>query len=725
MPTELLMRRRKSSVQLPPLPRPRPPRDQKPPTIRPCSPVLKDTSCAASCPRYLCFVLPAVLVTTTTLLATPALLLTRLDPWKRDQFTLDEDLQRSRNHSVHPCDDFYKHVCSLWDRDLSRSFWSPLQKYEYMFHGQIIKRHLLRQIPKDPVRAQDKASALLLKCLSRRVRESLSTLRNILQELGLPWPQKTPASRQEVLGTLVKSSLHFGVHIFWAFFVGRHPSRPNENVIYTTLDERAIEWISTFEQLVNLRKHGAYLWRCAEMVGGTGQSYSRMIHAVTAAHSLIALQVHLLWNPVGRPEFLELRDPEIRRALNGHLADDSQLWPGDKIVNLQPDLFDELNATHFSQANLTENFKLFLGAYVVWLFSPYASSYLTKRMLEDMGLASRHQRYQHHKCTQALRDIMPLVQWNTEHGDHDNRVYTWKLLHLTTLSVTRLEKVYGDAFGTYFSEVLSRVGVNAWNMTLTWEILDSVYSYVPFDGAAGFLDLYIRTSVRSISILKKSLHQARSTVLHSPGFATSRLYRLLVAREAIVPNYLRTPPLFDLRHPLPVLVALVATVICKEFIVLGRFILYYDEHFMLASLLWDLHKYGLSLVSNDFVVRYTLREYQELLGTGLAAHVANGITALPEAQSFSRMAEEATTANGRRPTFRDFREDQLFFLVTCFMQCGIADPDASLQKAICNVALPTVAAFRRAFKCRPYNRLITNFTWPEPPTSTTTLYAST
>ncbi|KAL1475980.1 hypothetical protein MTO96_036878 [Rhipicephalus appendiculatus] len=516
------------------------------------------------------------------------------------------------------------------------------------------------------MRAQDKASALLLKCLSRRGRESLGTLRNILRELGLPWPQKTPASRRDVLDTLVKSSLHFGIHVFWAFFVGRHPSRPNENVIYTTLDERAIEWISTFERLIQLRQHHAYLWRCAEIVGGTGHSYSRMIDAVTAAHSLIAQQVHLNWNPVGRPEFQEVRDPELRRALNGHLADDSQLWPGDKIVNLQPELFDEFNATHFSEANLPENFKLFLGAYVVWLFSPYASSYLTKGMLEDMGLASRHQRYQHHKCTQALRDIVPLVQWKTEHGDHDSRLYTWKLLDLTTLSVRRLEKVYGDAFGAYFSEVVSRVGVNAWNMTLTWELLDSVYSYVPFDGAAGFLDLYIRT-----------------------------LYRLLVAREAVVPNHLRTPPLFDLRHPLAVLVALVATVICKELVVLGRFILYFDENFMhdpthpiyhqLASLLWDLHTYALTLESNHLVRRYTRREYRELLAASFGGHIANAITTLPEAQSW--MAEE---------------------------------------KAICNVALPTVAAFRRAFKCEPYHRLMTNFTWPEPPNSTTTTrYAST
>ncbi|XP_037529095.1 uncharacterized protein LOC119406421 [Rhipicephalus sanguineus] len=135
----------------------------------------------------------------------------------------------------------------------------------------------------------------------------------------------------------------------------------------------------------------------------------------------------------------------------------------------------------------------------------------------------------------------------------------------------------------------------------------------------------------------------------------------------------------------------------------------------LVSLLRELHNYASLLESSGSVGYYTQRDYRKLIAAGLAAYVANGITRLPEAQNFFRMAAEATTAIGRRSTFRDFREEQLYFLVTCFMECGSPDHDASVQRAICNVALPTVADFRRAFKCEPYHRLVTNFTWPEPP----------
>ncbi|KAH7974046.1 hypothetical protein HPB49_008876 [Dermacentor silvarum] len=672
------MRRGESPLQLPPCPGPRPAAIRKPPSIRDCA-WAKDRSGASSCPRYSCFVLLAILVMTATLLVTPALLLTRLDPWRRDHFTLDEDLQRSRDHSVHPCDDFYRHVCTRWNRDHLQGYTSPLDKYEVLFDAHVIKRHLLRRIPQHPVRAQDKASALLLKCLSRRGRESSWTLQKFLLELGLSWPQKSPASRLQLLGTLVKSSLHFGIPLFWAFFVGRHPSQPNQNIIYTTFDERSIEWMVHFEWLLHYGKQGAYLRRCAEIVGGTGQSYSSMIHAVTTTHYDITKQINLFYDPVAIPAYLDLSDPELRRAVNGHLADNSQLWPDDKIVNLQPDLFAELNATHFSENNFAENFMLYLGAYTVWLFSPYVSNYLTKRMLEDIGLASLEQSFRNHMCMQALELTLPLAKWKVEYDGPGNKIYTWKLLHLTTLSVNQLGTVYGDPFRKLFSTVMSRIAVNAWNMTLTWDILDRAYAYVPFHAKAGFFDMYIRIRMAGIRMLKKSLQQPRLTVIYAPGIATYRLYRMLVAREVVIANYLRTPPLFDLRHPLPVLAAFVATLICREVVVLGRFILYYNEHFehdlanpifrKLGLLLEDMRRYEALVERSGFFAYDLQREWRELNAVSLALLFASNIPHLPEAQTFAKVAEEAATADFR-PTFRDIPEDQVYFLLSCFAECG-------------------------------------------------------
>ncbi|XP_070396750.1 uncharacterized protein [Dermacentor albipictus] len=715
------MRRGQSPLQLPPCPRPRPAPVPKPPAIRHCARV-KDTSGASSCPRYSCFVLLAVLFTTATLLATPALLLTRLDPWRRDHFTLDEHLLRSRDHSVHPCDDFYGHVCSSSIRYHPQGYWSPLRKYQRLFDVQVIKRHLLRHIPKHPVRAQDKVSALLLKCLSQKGRDSSWTLQKFLLELGLSWPHKTPASRRQLLGTLVKSSLHFGMPIFWAFFVGRHPSHPNRNIIYTTFDDRSLEWMVHLEWLIRSGKQSAYLRRCAEIVGGTGQSYSSMIHTVTTTHFDITDQVNFFWNPVAVPAYLDLSDPELRRAINGHLADDSQLWPEDEIVNLQPDLFAELDSTHLGHSNLTENFNLYLGAYTVWLLLPYVSNYLTTRMLEDIGLASFERSFRHHKCMQALEVTLPLAKWKVEYDGGGDKTYTWEMLRLTTLSFDQLGTVYGEAFTNLFSAIVSRFTLNAWNMTLTWDTVDRAYAYVPFHAKSGFFDLYIRICRTGIRIFKKSLHQPRLTVIHTPGIATSRLYRLLVAREVVIDNFLRTPPLFDLRHPLPVLAAFVATLICKEAVVLGRFILYLDEHFkhdlanpifrQLQLLVTDLRDYDALLKRSGFLDYHLPPAWRELRAASLAALFASNIPRLPEAQAFARVAKEATSAD-RRQTFRGIPQDQLYFLVRCFSQCG-GTGDTIFQSAVCNLALPAVAAFRRAFQCKPHHRLVTNFTWSEP-----------
>ncbi|XP_050031973.2 uncharacterized protein [Dermacentor andersoni] len=720
------MRRGQSPVQLPPCPRRRPPPVQPPLSPWRRSPAPKDTSCEASCARYSCFVLLAVLVATTTLLATPALLLTRLDPWRRDHFTLDEDLRSSRDHSVHPCDDFYRHVCSNWDAN-SRRRSPPLSKYKAIFDSHVVKRHLLRSLPKHSHRARDKATALLIKCFSRGGRQGSWTIQKFLLDVGLPWPHKSPASRPELLGTLVKSSLHFGIHIFWAFFVGRHPSRPNQNVIYTTLDERCIDWIGNFERLRDYVKHRDYLRRCAEILGGTGQSYSRMIEAVTVAHTDIAQLVFRFWDPQATPAFLELGDAELRRALNGHLADDSQLWPEDKIVNLQPELFAQLNATHFSHDNFTENFKLFLGAYAVWLLSPYASRYLTTCMLEDMGLAAYERSYWHHKCMLTLEETLPLAKWKLEQDASVDKVYTSKMLHLAKRSLNAFNALYSDALENYIADAMAGVVLNARNMTLTWHMLDRTYAYVPFDTRAGLFDLYIRICTAGMSILKKSLRQPRQTALHAPGIASYGLYRILVAREVMVPSYMRALPLFDARHPLPVLVALIGTHILKQMVTLERFILFYDENFVrqnlpifsqFGMLFSDTERYQVTVNNSGYIDDHYPHEGREIVVAGWANRLASSIPRLPEARAIAKATSAANSRDGRRRSFGGVPEDQLYFLVTCFTHCGAAGRALQLQKVICNAVLPAVAAFRQAFECRPHHLLVTDFTWPEPPNET-------
>ncbi|KAL1444892.1 hypothetical protein MTO96_045339, partial [Rhipicephalus appendiculatus] len=122
---------------------------------------------ASACARYSCFVLLTVLVTTVTLMATPSLLLGWIGQWKLDYYSLERDLRHSRDHSVHPCDDLYRHVCSGWDSNRERRHRLVLDKYKSAFDDQVITANLMRPLPAHSPKARDKVSALLTKCLSR------------------------------------------------------------------------------------------------------------------------------------------------------------------------------------------------------------------------------------------------------------------------------------------------------------------------------------------------------------------------------------------------------------------------------------------------------------------------------------------------------------------------------------------------------------------------------
>ncbi|XP_070397037.1 uncharacterized protein [Dermacentor albipictus] len=185
---------------------------------------------------------------------------------------------------------------------------------------------------------------------------------------------------------------------------------------------------------------------------------------------------------------------------------------------------------------------------------------------------------------------------------------------LTAKSVSKLQRVIGDAFGRTFNTATRQVSNNAYNKTLTWRVLDRAYAHVRPHSYSGFFDMYLQACRMSVNASKRSMRRPRNIVLHAPGIANVILYGNLVAREVIVESSRLAAAPADPPHLLPVLAAFVGTEICKQLLTIAHFLLRYDGSFRIN----------------------------------------------------------------------------------------------------CNLALPSMGSFRRAFKCEAHHRLVTNFTWPEP-----------
>ncbi|KAH9377912.1 hypothetical protein HPB48_000878 [Haemaphysalis longicornis] len=114
------------------------------------------------------------------------------------------------------------------------------------------------------------------------------SLREFLLEVGLSWPVKGRSTRQQLLESLVTLSLDFGMPALWNIVAGRHLLVPTQNTLYMSLDSRFHEWSADVQLLGRKGNLLKYLRRCAEVVGGKGESYSGMITDVLTTHVQLA-----------------------------------------------------------------------------------------------------------------------------------------------------------------------------------------------------------------------------------------------------------------------------------------------------------------------------------------------------------------------------------------------------------------------------------------------------
>ncbi|KAL1484184.1 hypothetical protein MTO96_050087 [Rhipicephalus appendiculatus] len=209
-------------------------------------------------------------------------------------------------------------------------------------------------------------------------------------------------------------------------------------------------------------------------------------------------------------------------------------------------------------------------------------------MMADMGVPSFAAAYLRYKCMQAVELTLPLAKWKAEYGTMGDKASTWGMLRLSCQAFDEAGRVYGQAFRSVFAAVTKRVLSNAYNMSLPWGLLDAEYAHVPYDKKARSLELFLRSWRVTIDMLKKSMRRPRHLALHPPGIASYYLYRNLVAREVVVSNYLRSPPLLQPWYPFAVNAALVGTVMAKQLVLIGYFVFYFDEHYAVRPYARDL-----------------------------------------------------------------------------------------------------------------------------------------
>ncbi|KAH7977029.1 hypothetical protein HPB52_023211 [Rhipicephalus sanguineus] len=407
-------------------------------------------------------------------------------------------------------------------------------------------------------------------------------MKDFLRQLDLTWPNPSPASRADLLRSMTKSSLGLGLPLLWGFQVGRDPVLPTRrNTLYVMFDKRVLSWISDVQRLAKRRTYRLYLRRCAEMIGGVGQSYALMIADVAATHKQLSKQVQRLWDEFSPPAYQALNDSDLRLALNSELPDDSQLWYDDAVVNLQPLLYREFEREQLWADDISrKRLKLWLGAYAVWMAAPFASRFLFFSLLDDIG-KGRGARvpYVVRACVKSVDYVLPLVVWKIQTDTVPDLTPAWMALDSVRRSMRALVAAYAPDIASRVISATRFMSVNALNMSASWRVLDAIYSFLPVEAEGSYFRVLLRATTSSVRFFVRSLHRPKSNVYHVAGIAPVRTYRLLVARELVIKDFLLRPPLTEERHPPSVLAAVLGTPMAQQMFALLDILFFHNERF--------------------------------------------------------------------------------------------------------------------------------------------------
>ncbi|KAH8009926.1 hypothetical protein HPB51_022669 [Rhipicephalus microplus] len=422
----------------------------------------------------------------------------------------------------------------------------------------------------------------------------------------------TPTTELEMLDTLVGSSLEYSLPLLWAFAVGRHPRKNRQNAVYVILDRTTSIWFQHVRSMARHKKIANFLRRCAENVGGKGQSYESMIRHLLHTHlhkfaqyifivsayrlslsqprensyftkysgqTLIVFRLyttsknvvlHLVLQKnrreleralkysfeVNQPEFMNFSDVTLRVAVNRHLPDESQQWPDDEMVCMQRAVFIRFRQQHLVDPNKAAAFKSYAGAYLVWYLAPYTSPYLTRSLMTDVGAQEQERDFVRQRCSSLVQNTMTLAFWKARQDTVTRiakKVAFEVYASLRSILLTMVAHYDADV-AEHMSDFIDTLSLNVYNMSLGWDVLERIYLSMP-SVRGTFVQMYGELEKYKLILLRRSIRRPNTSYVYVPQLSEVRAYRLLAAREIYVPLSNQLWPLFDVDYPLSVLMA--------------------------------------------------------------------------------------------------------------------------------------------------------------------------